>query len=119
MGKVGCRPDYKVFADTDEVEDDFDIDEEKEVCPRDFRAIINRFKNDLVTVEFECAGCCKKATGILQCIGDDYVLLVRPYGKFVLVKIFCPGLQEPVVKCVRKAAIRLEGIISVELAHPQ
>lgn len=119
MGKnYHAFPGYRIIdEDIEEVEDDFDIDEEKGLCPiEEFRDIVNRFRHQLVTVEFECAGCCKKATGILRCIGRDFILLTRPDGKFVLVKIFCQGLKEPVIECARKAVIRLEKIISLELA---
>lgn len=111
----GCRPDRMVFEDIAEVEDDFDIDEEKEFCPPDFRSTLNRFRNKLVTAEFECAGCCKKATGILICISKDSILLTRPPGKFVLIKLFCQGMKWPEIECARQTVILIEKLISVEL----
>lgn len=117
LRKCGCKPDDLVFIECDEVEDDFDIDEEKGLCPReDFCMVIRRFKNRRVAVEFECGGCCKKASGILKCVDQEYVLLIAPAGKRVLVEIFCQGLKEPVVECASQAVIRCEKIVSVELA---
>lgn len=115
MKMSGCRPDRMIFADLEEVEEDFDIDEEKGFCPPDFRSTLNRFKNKLVTVEFECAGCCKKATGILRCISKDSVLLTRPHKKFVLIKLFCQGMKQPEIECAKQVVILIEKLISVEL----
>jgi len=116
LKKSGCKPNDEVFIDYEEVEDDFDIDEEKGLYFHEvFRTIINRFRNHAVTVEFECAGCCKKATGILQSAGGDHVLLVAPAGASVVIGTFCQGMKEPVIECANQAVIRFEKIISVEM----
>lgn len=117
LNKGVCRPGEIVFSDCEEIEEDFDIDLEKGLCPReDFLSIIKRFRYRQVTVEFECAGCCKKGTGILQCADCSYVLLTSPSDKPVLMETYCPGLKETTVECVCQAVIRFDKIISVELA---
>ena len=119
MRMSGCRPDRMLFEEIAEVEDDFDIDEEKEICPPDFLSTLNRFRKKLVTAEFECAGCCKKATGILICINKDSILLTRPHGKTVVIKLFCQGMKRPEIECARQTVILIEKLISVELASDQ
>ena len=117
--------DYEIEEDDREVESDSyldnecDLDEKTEICPKDFFNAIKRFKGRLVTVEFVCDGCCKKATGILKCIGHDFVLLVRPPKKLVHVQMFCHTVKGPVVECACEVVIQFKNIISVELSANQ
>lgn len=111
--------EYEVdLDDYDEFENEFmdDIcdEEEKFECPPNFFEAVKRLKNLLVAVEFECAGCCKKAVGILRCVNKDFIQLFRPPGKLVTVQMFCPGINDCNTECACEANIRFDKIISVE-----
>ena len=117
--------DYAIDEDDTDSEDSIDIDdfcdldEKEELCPKDFFSAIKRFKGRLVTVEFACDGCLKKASGILKCIEKDFILLVRPAKKLIPVLMFCQAMKGPVVECACEVVIRFKEIISVELSANQ
>ncbi|MCL4442418.1 MAG: hypothetical protein M1609_18040 [Firmicutes bacterium] len=118
-GYVDAGHYYEETKD-DENDDGLCEEEKKFECPRNFFEAIKRLKNLLVAVEFECAGCCKKAVGILRCVESDFVQLFRPPGNLVQVQLFCPGLCDFPTECACEANIRFEKIISVEqLANQQ
>lgn len=88
----------------------------KELCPLDFRGLVNLYSNESVAIEYECAGCYKKATGILKSMGEDYILLTQSDdGQMVLVETLCPGMKEPSIRSVCQAGIQFKSLISIEL----
>lgn len=110
---------YEIAENSDR---DVDLDDEEELCeeekkfecPKNFFEAVERLKLRLVAVEFECAGCCKKAVGILRCVKPDFIQLFRPQGGLVQIQIFCPGQCDIATECACEANIRFEKIISVE-----
>lgn len=125
MQKTGLKPEEKTTKNPvkegylPDWDDDFYEDDGKDTCPRELRDVIQCFKSYLVTVEFECADCCKKATGILRCIGDNYILLDHTNDRFVAVQVFGREMKEPIIDCARKIVIQLDKIVSVEMAVEQ
>lgn len=117
-----CEADYDTYeVEDDNTEDEYDTedldsDEGKGMCPfTDFRSVIARFRNRLVTVQYNCAGCCNKITGILQHWGDDFILLAGSKEKPVLSETFCSGLREPITQSVHQAVIRPENIVCIQM----
>lgn len=116
---------YEMAEDTDRdicIDRDAEIDDEEELCeeeekfecPENFFKAVERLKLRLVAVEFECAGCCKKAVGTLRCVKPDFIQLFRPQGGLVQIQMFCPGTCDITTECACEANIKFEKIISVE-----
>lgn len=83
----------------------------------DFQDFLDaHFQDKCVAVEFECAGCCKKAIGILKSIAPNFIRLVSHpcYCPFVKVTVFC-GNNPPVEECAKEIIIKKNNIIAVEL----
>lgn len=113
-GTYDVEDDCYYKGDNYDLDDDICEEEEKFECPANFFESVKRLINLLVAVEFECAGCCKKAVGILRCVKPDFIQLFRPPGKLVTVQMFCPGMSDCNTECACEANIRFEKIISVE-----
>ena len=85
------------------------------VCTDINHFLASTFQDRLVAIEFECGGLCKKATGVLTCIGSDFVRLERPaVDSFVSVIIFF-GTDCPIEECADQIIIKKCKIIDVEL----
>lgn len=76
------------------------------------------FLHKVVTVEFFCGQCCKKAKkGVLVKVGKDFIVLVRRDGRAIKVITF--GEKGPIDKeRVEKIIIPIKQVCSVEIPDP-
>lgn len=79
----------------------------------DFQTLLENYQNLPVAVEFECGGCCKRAAGVLNGTGPNYVIIGSPQGSFVRITTYC-GSNPPVEEVAAAIIIKKHSIVAVE-----